>query len=204
MDETQQINLCIDEMAKLQEKMEALEKQKILNEKNEMLKKTTMRPNLQVLEDWLNDYHEAIEEKKEKINKEAIEQDINNIIIYIKGKVSLINYNYKFYQEGAEEQKNYPKRSRYSKYYDYERFDKYKNVDLNELEQMTLSLETEPYNVLKDKCDKIKQIYETGNYIEPPQSKEEIAASHIEATYNMFNIINKRLDNIEKKLGINN
>ena len=191
MDETQQINLCIDEMAKLKEKMEALEKQKILNEKNEMLKKTTMRPNLQVFEDWLNDYHEAIEEKIEKINKEATEEDKNNIIIYIKCKVSLINYNYKFYQEGAEEQ-------------NYERFDKYKNVDLNELEQMTLSLETEPYNVLKDKCDKIKQIYDTGNYIEPPQSKEEIAASHIEATYNMFNIINKRLDDIEKKLGINN
>ena len=191
MDETQQINLCIDEMAKLKEKMEALEKQKILNEKNEMLKKTTMRPNLQVLEDWLNDYHEAIEEKIEKINKEATEEDKNNIIIYIKCKVSLINYNYKFYQEGAEEQ-------------NYEGFDKYKNVDLNELEQMTLSLETEPYNVLKDKCDKIKQIYDTGNYIEPPQSKEEIAASHIEATYNMFNIINKRLDDIEKKLGINN
>ena len=191
MDETQQINLCIDEMAKLKEKMEALEKQKILNEKNEMLKKTTMEPNLKVLEDWLNDYHEAIEEKIEKINKEATEEDKNNIIIYIKCKVSLINYNYKFYQEGAEEQ-------------NYERFDKYKNVDLNELEQMTLSLETEPYNVLKDKCDKIKQIYDTGNYIEPPQSKEEIAASHIEATYNMFNIINKRLDDIEKKLGINN
>jgi len=191
MDETQQINLCIDEMAKLKEKMEALEKQKILNKKNEMLKKTTMEPNLQVFEDWLNDYHEAIEEKIEKINKEATEEDKNNIIIYIKCKVSLINYNYKFYQEGAEEQ-------------NYERFDKYKNVDLNELEQMTLSLETEPYNVLKDKCDKIKQIYDTGNYIEPPQSKEEIAASHIEATYNMFNIINKRLDDIEKKLGINN
>tara|TARA_Y100000589_G_C27181343_1_gene640898 strand:- start:1999 stop:2574 length:576 start_codon:yes stop_codon:yes gene_type:complete len=191
MDETQQINLCIDEMAKLKEKMEALEKQKILNKKNEMLKKTTMEPNLKVLEDWLNDYHEAIEEKIEKINKEATEEDKNNIIIYIKCKVSLINYNYKFYQEGAEEQ-------------NYERFDKYKNVDLNELEQMTLSLETEPYNVLKDKCDKIKQIYDTGNYIEPPQSKEEIAASHIEATYNMFNIINKRLDDIEKKLGINN
>ena len=191
MDETHQINLCIDEMAKLKEKMEALEKQKILNKKNEMLKKTTMEPNLKVLEDWLNDYHEAIEEKIEKINKEATEEDKNNIIIYIKCKVSLINYNYKFYQEGAEEQ-------------NYERFDKYKNVDLNELEQMTLSLETEPYNVLKDKCDKIKQIYDTGNYIEPPQSKEEIAASHIEATYNMFNIINKRLDDIEKKLGINN
>ena len=53
MNETQQINLCIDEMTKLKEKMEALEKQKILNEKNELLKKTTMEPNLKVLEDWV-------------------------------------------------------------------------------------------------------------------------------------------------------
>ena len=67
MDETRQINLCIDEMAKLKEKMEALEKQKILNEKNELLKKTTMEPNLKVLEDWLVDYHKAIEDEKEKI-----------------------------------------------------------------------------------------------------------------------------------------
>ena len=186
MDEMQQINACIDEMAKLKEKMEALEKQKILNEKNEMLKKTTMRPNLQVLEDWLNDYHEAIEEKKEKINKEATEQNKSNTINSIKHMVSSINNQYKQYQGTRASRKG--------------RFDKYKNVDLNELEQMTLSLETEPYNVLKDKCYKIKQIYETGNYIEPSQSKEETVASHIEATYNMFNIINKRLDDIEKKL----
>ena len=189
MNETQQINLCIDEMAKLKEKMEALEKQKILNEKNEMLKKTTMEPNLKVLEDWLNDYHKAIEEKNEKINKKATEQNKSNTINYIKHMVSLINNQYKQYQGTRASRKG--------------RFDKYKNVDLNELEQMTLSLETEPYNVLKDKCDKINQIYETGNYIKRV-TKEETAASHIEATYNMFNIINKRLDNIEKKLGINN
>lgn len=184
MDETQQINLCIDEMAKLKEKMEALEKQKILNEKNEMVKKTTMEPNLKVLEDWLNDYHKAIEEKNEK----ATERNKSNAINNIKHMVSLINNLYKQYQGTRASRKG--------------RFDKYKNVDLNELEQMTLSLETEPYNVLKDKCDKLYQIYQTGNY--QPQSKEETAASHIEATYNMFNIINKRLDDIEKKLGINN
>ena len=69
MEETQQINICIDEMAKLKEKMEALEKQKILNEKNEMLKKTTMEPNLKVLENWLVDYHTAIEDKIKQFNK---------------------------------------------------------------------------------------------------------------------------------------
>ena len=64
---------------------------------------------------------------------------------------------------------------------------------------MTLSLKTDHYNVLKDKIHNIRQIHENGNYIKRV-TKEEIEASHIEATYNMFNIINKRLDDIEKKL----
>ena len=184
MDETQQINLCIDEMAKLKEKMEALEKQKILNEKNEMVKKTTMEPNLKVLEDWLNNYHKAVEDKKEKINNKATEQQKMATINNIKDKISEI--------------KDAVKRDPYSMF--SERKKKY----YPELEKMSLSLEIDPYNVLIDKYSKIAKIWEYGNYIEPPQSKEEIAASHIEATYNMFNIINKRLDNIEKKLGINN
>ena len=181
MDETQQINLCIDEMAKLKEKMEALEKQKILNEKNEMVKKTTMEPNLKVLEDWLNNYHKTVEEKKEKINKNATEQQKMATINNIKNKISEIKDGDKKKSRLSEKRK---------KYYP-------------ELEKMSLSLEIDPYNVLIHKYKKIAQIRENSNYIEPPQSKEEIAASHIEATYNIFNIINKRLDDIEKKLGIN-
>ena len=187
MEETQQINACIGEMEKLKEKMEALEKQKILNEKNEMLKKTTMEPNLKVFEDWLNDYHKAIENEKEKINKKATEPEKSIVINNIKHYISMINNLHNDYQRSHRDgQKG-----------------KYQNVDFNELEKMSISLEIEPYNILNDKRNKINQIYEKGNYFEPPQSKEKIAALHIEATYNMFNIINKRLDDIEKKLGIN-
>lgn len=187
MEETQQINVCIDEMAKLKEKMEALEKQKILNEKNEMLKKTTMEPNLKVLENWLVDYHKRVEDEKEKINKNATEKEKIYTINRIKSMISSIN--------SERNQLNVQnKRCRTFKY---------QNVDYNELEKMSLSLETEPYNLLKDKIDKIHQIYENGYYIKRV-TKEEIAASHIVPTYNMFNIINKRLDDIEKKLGINN
>ena len=78
------------------------------------------------------------------------------------------------------------------------------NVDFNEIEKMSLLLETEPYNVLKDKIDKIHQIYENGYYYIKRVTKEEIAASYIESIYNIFNIINKRHDDIEKKLGISN
>ena len=195
MEETQQINACIGEMENLKKKIEALEKQKILNEKNEMLKKTTMRPNLQVFEDWLNDYQEAIEDEKEKINKNATERDIKYAINHIKSMVSMIINEHNRYQQLPTHREK----------------GKYENVDLNELEQMTLSLETEPYNVLKDKMNKLYEIVEgarhtnkrkvSGNYTKRV-IKEEIAASHIEATYNMFNIINRRLDVIEDTLGI--
>ena len=191
MEETQQINACIGEMEMLKEKMEALEKQKFLNEKNEILKKTTMEPNLKVLEDWLNDYHRAVEDEKEKINKKATEQEKRCAINNIKSRISSINNEHNRYQQLPERQK---------KNYKY----KYQAVDLYELEIMSISLEIEPYNILNDKRNKINQIYEKGNYFEPPQSKEKIAALHIEATYNMFNIINKRLDDIENKLGIKN
>ena len=188
MEETQQINACIGEMAKLKEKMEALEKQKILNEKNEMLKKTTMEPNLQVLEKWLVDYHTAIEDKIKKFNNspESIRRR-NNIINNIKQYISMINNQHNDYQRLKKRGGTY----------------KYPNIDFNELEMMSISLENEPYNILMYKQNKLKQICQNGNYIEPPQSKEKIEASRIEATYNMFNIINKRLDDIEKKLGIN-
>ena len=132
--EEQQIKICIDEMEKLKGKMEALEKQKILNEKNEMLKKTTIEPNLKVLENWLVDYHKAIEDNKKR-------------------------------QKG--QQHNYQKHS-----YDIIHTVRNSNTGIR-----------------------------TGDYYNEPSV---FMQAHIEATYNMFNIINKRLDDIEKKLGINN
>ena len=66
MNDVQQINECIDEMAKLKEKME---ERTILNDSNETIKKRTMKPNLKVLEDWLHDYREAIETNKINHNK---------------------------------------------------------------------------------------------------------------------------------------
>ena len=136
MEETQQINACIGEMAKLKEKMEALEKQKILNEKNEMLKKTTMEPNLQVLEKWLVDYHTAIEDKIKKFNNspESI-MGRNNIINNIKQYISMINNLHNDYQRSHRHRQK----------------GKYQNVDFNELEKMSISLENEPYNLLQYK-----------------------------------------------------
>ena len=139
MDETRQINLCIDEMAKLKEKMEALEKQKILNEKNELLKKTTMEPNLKVLEDWVVKFCNL---KQQKI----IEKNISK-------------------KWACHHPSEIPRR--------------YRAEECGDFDWDNLATEGD---------------------IEPIKVIEE----HIQATYNMFNIINKRLDDIEKKLGINN
>lgn len=174
MNDSDQMNECFAEMERLKVKMETLEQQRKINEENETLRKTTMEPNLKVLENWLVDYREAIEDEKEKINKKATEQQKCRVINYIKHYINKIN-------SGRNTSK-------------------YQAVDFNELEKMSLSLQTDRYNVLQDKIFKIEQIYERGNYFKLPQSKEEIAASHIEATYNLFNIINKRLDDIENLL----
>ena len=185
MNDADQMIECFAEMERLKVKMETLEQQRKNNEENETLRKTTMEPNLKVLENWLVDYREAIEDEKEKINKKATEQKKSNVINCIKQYINMINRDYNQFQ---------PSRRQITS--------KYQAVDFNELEKMSLSLQTDPYNVLQDKMNKIKQIYEYGNYFKLPQSKEEIAASHIEATYNMFNIINKRLDDIDKKLAL--
>ena len=152
MEEKQQINNCIDEITKLKEKMEALEKQNILNEKNEMIKKTTMEPNLKVLENWLVDYKNAlqIKEQKELEKKLRVEEG---------------GWNW-----NVKDEKNLKKKI------------------INDINQV--------------KEDVYKNI---GSYSYVYNNEPtEVMEAHIEATYNMFNIINKRLDDIEKKIGINN
>ena len=91
MDEIMEINSCIEEMAKLKAKMEELEKQKNLNE---IIKKTTMEPNLKVLENWLIDYKNALQIKEQKEfkgnvrvrNKRSEQVLLNNIIRQINEK----------------------------------------------------------------------------------------------------------------------
>ena len=130
MNDSDQMNECFAEMERLKVKMETLEQQRKINEENETLRKTTMEPNLKVLENWLVDYREAIELNKAR---------------------------------RKEGQHHY---QRYS-------YDNIKAASIN------------------GKC--------TGHYYNEPS---DVMKAHIEATYNMFNIINKRLDDIDKKLAL--
>ena len=302
MDETHQINLCIDEMAKLKEKMEALEKQKILNEKNEMLKKTTMEPNLKVLEDWLVEYKNVLHikqqnELEEKLRNVRDEQTLKNNIIFeinwlkedvykkiyhelktqnihilpnkirnnkdYKNMIKKIEYEnchkekskahdygirirylYNMYDRIIEFVENYNKKLTEEEikniwkvnHIDLQKYtsiiDEYKQEKLNNenilqfIENETLNMEYDTYsnvskfknklvNILNSSHKNIssysyniiegKRYSTTGKYTEHYYNEpSKVMETHIEATYNMFNIINKRLDVIEKKLIINN
>ena len=166
MQETQQINACIGEMEKLKEKMEALEKQKNLNEKNEMLKKTTMEPKLKVLENWLVNYHKA--------NRSVTKNMIDEQEKYVYGQI-----------------KNAGTRSGSDKI-----------AKLNSALRTSSSYYNKGIPVTYGTL--IGDNYSKISYISMQSSRKptEVMEAHIEATYNMFNIINRRLDVIEDTLGI--
>ena len=161
MNDSDQMNECFAEMERLKVKMETLEQQRKINEENETLRKTTMEPNLKVLENWLVDYREAIEDEKEKINKKATEQQKCRVINYIKHYINKIN-------SGRNTSK-------------------YQAVDFNELEKMSLSLQTDRYNVLQDKIFKIEQIYERGNYFKLPHININALDEYLRMVYSFYN-----------------
>ncbi len=169
MEETQQINNCIDEMAKLKEKMEALEKQKNLNEKNEMIKKTTMEPNLKVLENWLVEYH--------KTNISVTKNMIDEQNKYVREQI-------------MNERRNGGARSA--------KIENLASALKNSSSSYDKGFPVTYGTLIGDNHNKISYIT-----FEKNPKPTEVMEAHIEATYNMFNIINKRLDDIEKKLGIN-
>lgn len=192
MDETEQINVCIDEMAKLKEKMETLEKQKILNEQHEMLRKTTMEPNLKVLENWLQDYRQAVEHENKSATSKMIDEKKN----YIRKEITEM-IQYKNNRRMRERRNN-------------------QNVDFDEIEKMLESLDYDSYQTLSKKESLVTTASSGNNYgyfknygkisfitFEQKPQPSEVMEAHIEATYNMFNIINKRLDDIERKIEIN-
>lgn len=179
MDETMQINSCIEEIAKLKAKMEELEKQKNLNE---IIKKTTMEPNLKVLENWLIDYRKAIKDENNGVTKQMINIKKN----YIRSEINHII-------QGKNKRK-------------------YQKINFKETLE---TLDNDSYKTLLKKemlvnnssnCHNIMDMlnYDKISFITFDEKLEpsEVMEAHIEATYNMFNIINKRLDCIEKKIGI--
>ena len=283
MDTTEEIRGHGDEIIRLKEKIEALEKQKFLNEKNEMLKKTTMESNLNVLKKWLMDYKNALHIKQQKefyqqLNYPGDEKILkNDIILEINRKkeeiykkiynqlkhwsrefqnnilpekirnnkdyVNMINkimskrddysvrikYFYKHYDSIIEFIENYNSKlneedkkntCEINNSYDLQTYtsmiNNYKQEKLNNsnilhfVDNETINLEYDTFSNLKHILNKFTEIlnhspenissysYSINN--EP----SEIMKQHIEATYNMLNIIDKRLHNIEDKLGFYN
>lgn len=197
MTETDEMISCFGEMEKLKEKiegfqkqMEALQKQKKANYEKRLLHETTLEPNLKVLKTWLDDYCHSNKVAIESINKTATEEMKKRIIIRIKQNISSI----------IREEEKLRNLSDQDKFRMGSKVNKYNNIDFDELELNLVSLESDPYNILSKKGNIVYQLYENGKYVKPTPTNDEITKARIEATYNMFNIINKRLDDIESKL----
>ena len=188
MTETEEMKMCFDEMEKLKAKMEELREKRKVEEEKKLLRELTMEPNLKVIKTLLDDYIEANKVAIENINKKATQQSKGFTINNIRGKISSI-----IQQEEQYKELSARGRSRGLHH-------KYNNVDFDKLDIILASLESDPYNVLSKKRNIVDQLYENGKYVKPTPTNDEITKAHIEATYNMFNIINKRLDDIESKL----
>ena len=62
---------CLEQMAKLQEKMERLQEEKNKQAAEDVFKQNSTEPNLQVMSDWLDKYGEIIEEiERERVIEE--------------------------------------------------------------------------------------------------------------------------------------
>jgi hypothetical protein len=190
MTETHEMTICFNEMEKLKAKIEALREKIKVEEEKRLLRELTMEPNLKVLKTWLDDYMEAnkvaIENKNKKATQELKRITINNI----RSIASLI----------IQQDEEYKKLSDRLKHRRRIHHNKYNNVDFDELDIILASLERDPYNVLLKKKYIVNQLYENGKYVKPAPTNDEVTKANIEATYNMFNNINKRLDDIESKL----
>jgi hypothetical protein len=158
---------------------------------------TSMDANLKVLRTWLDECREAKRVDIENINNKVQEHTKRRVINGIRGHYSLIISSHKAYEELSQREKDRMK-SRAERGADYHP-NKYRNVDFVELEKMLASVEYDQYNILTEKLSIIKQICEKGTKPQPKPTKEQVMEAHIEATYNMFNIINKRIDDIETK-----
>lgn len=194
MTETDEMKMCFDEMEKLKAIMEALCEKRKVEEEKRLLHELTMEPNLNVLKTWLDDYREAKRVDIENINKTVCEDKKKRVINEIKIKSSDMIRSHKAYEELSQHAKDRIMSGA-------DRPFKYRNVDFDELEKMLVSVEYDQYNVLTEKLLIINQIYNL--HSKPKPTKDEVVESHIHATYNMFNIINKRLDDIETKLSSN-
>lgn len=219
---------CLEQMAKLQEKMERLQEEKNKQAAEEVVKQNSTEPNLQVMSDWLDKYGEILEEiERERVIEEQyrkLESQRDNglenkIIKYEK----IINFDKdldlpikRFRHEIGRKighdihSKEEIEQLRIKYEPTPEEYELYKNKDLI----------TEKYMNLENKRrlrEKTKYYGNNGKIVSLQKEKyEKIRSSpfhnpigntptyfmkqYIEATYNMFLIQQKQIDELERKL----
>ena len=171
---------CLEQMARLQTKMEFLQQEKNKRAAEQVIKQTETEPNLKIMSDWLKEYGETIQEiMNERIIEEQYRELDNKMERGLESKIETY-------------EKNLIRKIRSDRYEPTpEEYHLYKNRNII----------TERYNDLRDKRNgrngkKVgKTLRECDLSINTYFMKQ-----YIEATHNMFIIQQKRIDELERKI----
>jgi len=193
---------CLEQMARLQAKMEHLQEEKNKQAAEEVAKQNTTEPNLRIMSDWLDKYGEILEEiERERIIVEQyqkLETQRNNGL-----ENKIIKYE-KIIKVGHSTQAciDFEPTS--------EEYELYKNKDLITEKYMNLQNE-------RRVREKTKYYGNNGKIVSLQQHKYEkirnspfhnpigntptyFMKQYIEATHNLFVIQQKKIDELEQKI----
>lgn len=218
-----EIGDCLKEMTKIQEKMERLEEEKNKQAKEKEIKQTEIEPNLKIMSDWLENYGEIIEEiENEKIIEEQYKQlKDSGLEFKIRNYEKIINFNVN--EKSLKEMKLYFRQFgiyvnsedelqqlRTKNKPTTEEYNLYKNKDI--IIERYLDLREKKTNNRDYYSGKQSSIYgrmvnqrdmllRVSKFVDINNSTPTyFMKQYIEATYNMFLIQQKRIDELERKL----
>lgn len=216
-----EIGDCLKEMTKIQEKMERLEEEKNKQAKEKEIKQREIEPNLKIMSDWLENYGEIIEEiENEKIIEEQYKQlKDSGLEFKIRNYEKIINFDVNekslkemilyFRQFGIYvNSKDELQQLRIKHEPTTEEYNLYKNKDIITEKYLDLREKKKDnrdyYNYRSNSCGIINQrdmLLRVSKFVDINNSTPTyFMKQYIEATYNMFLIQQKRIDELERKL----
>jgi hypothetical protein len=221
---------CLEQMAKLQEKMERLQEEKNKQAAEDVVKQNSTEPNLQVMSDWLDKYGEIIEEiERERVIEEQYRElehhrdnGLENKIIKYK---KIINFDKdldlpikRFRHEIGREighdihSKEEIEQLRIKYEPTPEEYELYKNKDIIIKKYLDLcekkklnrkyygTCERARVNGRKEVISRKDILFKVPIFMSTNNNPSYFMKQYIEATHNMFLIQQKRIDELERKI----
>ena len=227
--ECEMIN-CLDQMRKLQEKIEILQKEKNNKAAEEVVKKEEVEPNLRIMYDWLDKYGEIIDEiEHERVIVEQYRNFYDNGINNISNKIQKYEFvlnmvsalSDKEHTSSKDREYQYKKARSYNIHVTKDQ-DILQNPDILQIldECKPTKEEYELYNnreVIKERYLSLEQKKKSGyEYRSGVEARAQILHNCptfvsrnnptyfmkqiIESTHNMFLIHEKRINELEQKI----